>query len=375
MIGMIVVGVVLLAIVLTIFDGYYIVRTREAAIVERLGKFVTVAHAGLHFKLPWVDRVRDKISLQVRQLDVMVETKTKDNVFVQIPVAVQYEVVQGREREAYYMLSNHEQQIVAYVQDNVRSSVANMDLDDSFSSKDTIAQNVAMSLRDNMAAYGWHFVNTLVTDIRPDTRVRESMNSINAAQREREAAIAQAEAEKIRVVKEAEGAAEAKKLQGRGVAEQRKEIVEGIAQQYEMLRAAGVQENPETLMLVSQYLDAMVDVADRSHTNVLYMPSNPGGMQDLFGGMRDVLLSTQAINNEASDGLDREQRKRLEQLRAQKAQRAQQEAREVQQRAEHAFEQAPYGGQQPQAPQQQGQHPQNARQYFDELRKHLKDEG
>lgn len=375
MIGMIVVGVVLLAIVLTIFDGYYIVRTREAAIVERLGKFVTVAHAGLHFKLPWVDRVRDKISLQVRQLDVMVETKTKDNVFVQIPVAVQYEVVQGREREAHYMLSNHEQQIVAYVQDNVRSSVANMDLDDSFSSKDTIAQNVAMSLRDNMAAYGWHFVNTLVTDIRPDSRVRESMNSINAAQREREAAIAQAEAEKIRVVKEAEGAAEAKKLQGRGVAEQRKEIVEGIAQQYEMLRAAGVQENPETLMLVSQYLDAMVDVADRSHTNVLYMPSNPGGMQDLFGGMRDVLLSTQAINNEASGGLDREQRERLEQLRAQKAQRAQQAAREVQQRAEHAFEQAPYGGQQPQAPQQQGQQPQNARQYFDELRKHLKDEG
>lgn len=375
MIGMIVVGVVLLAIVLTIFDGYYIVRTREAAIVERLGKFVTVAHAGLHFKLPWVDRVRDKISLQVRQLDVMVETKTKDNVFVQIPVAVQYEVVQGREREAYYMLSNHEQQIVAYVQDNVRSSVANMDLDDSFSSKDTIAQNVAMSLRDNMAAYGWHFVNTLVTDIRPDSRVRESMNSINAAQREREAAIAQAEAEKIRVVKEAEGAAEAKKLQGRGVAEQRKEIVEGIAQQYEMLRAAGVQENPETLMLVSQYLDAMVDVADRSHTNVLYMPSNPGGMQDLFGGMRDVLLSTQAINNEASGGLDREQRERLEQLRAQKAQRAQQAAREVQQRAEHAFEQAPYGGQQPQAPQQQGQQPQNARQCFDELRKHLKDEG
>ncbi|MFS0320847.1 SPFH domain-containing protein [Corynebacterium striatum] len=375
MIGMIVVGVVLLAIVLTIFDGYYIVRTREAAIVERLGKFVTVAHAGLHFKLPWVDRVRDKISLQVRQLDVMVETKTKDNVFVQIPVAVQYEVVQGREREAYYMLSNHEQQIVAYVQDNVRSSVANMDLDDSFSSKDTIAQNVAMSLRDNMAAYGWHFVNTLVTDIRPDSRVRESMNSINAAQREREAAIAQAEAEKIRVVKEAEGAAEAKKLQGRGVAEQRKEIVEGIAQQYEMLRAAGVQENPETLMLVSQYLDAMVDVADRSHTNVLYMPSNPGGMQDLFGGMRDVLLSTNAIAaDQTSDPKTSKQVSHAERERAaqEAKQRAERAAREAQQRAEHAIEQAPYGGQQPQAPQQQGQQPKNARQYFDELRDQIK---
>ena len=252
MIATIVIVLILLLILGTLFDGYFIVRTREAAILERLGKFQKVALAGLHFKLPWVDRVRDKISLQVRQLDVMVETKTKDNVFVQIPVAVQYEVVEGREREAYYMLSNHEQQIVAYVQDNVRSSVANMDLDDSFSSKDTIARNVAASLRDNMAEYGWNFVNTLVTDIRPDSRVRESMNSINAAQREREAAVAQAEAEKIRVVKEAEGAAEAKKLQGRGVADQRKEIVEGIAQQYEMLRDAGVEESPEALMLVSQ---------------------------------------------------------------------------------------------------------------------------
>lgn len=295
MTGILVTGFIVLLVVAIILDGFFIVRTREAAIVERLGKFNRVAHAGLNLKIPLIDRVRDRISLQVRQLDVLVETKTKDNVFVQIPVAVQYQVVEGREREAYYMLSNHEQQIVAYVQDNVRSSVAGMELDESFSSKDTIAQSVAISLRDNMAAYGWNFVNTLVTDIRPDARVRESMNSINAAQREREAAVAQAEAEKIRVVKEAEGAAEARKLQGRGVADQRKEIVEGIAAQYEMLRAAGIEENPETLMLVSQYLDAMVDVASRSKTNVLYMPSNPGGMNDLFSGMRDVLLSTNAL--------------------------------------------------------------------------------
>ena len=138
MFGLVVVGLLLILIIVTAFDGFYIVRTKEAAIIERLGKFVTVAHAGLHLKVPFVDRVRAKINLQVRQLDVMVETKTKDNVFVQIPVAVQYEVVQGSERQAFYTLSNHEQQIVAYVQDNVRSSVANMALDDSFSSKDTI---------------------------------------------------------------------------------------------------------------------------------------------------------------------------------------------------------------------------------------------
>ena len=381
MIATIVIVFILLIILGTLFDGYFIVRTREAAILERLGKFQKVAHAGLHFKMPWVDRVRDKISLQVRQLDVMVETKTKDNVFVQIPVAVQYEVVQGREREAYYMLSNHEQQIVAYVQDNVRSSVANMNLDDSFSSKDTIARNVAASLRDNMAEYGWNFVNTLVTDIRPDSRVRESMNSINAAQREREAAVAQAEAEKIRVVKEAEGAAEAKKLQGRGVADQRKEIVEGIAQQYEMLRDAGVEESPEALMLVSQYLDAMVDVSHNGQASVLYMPSNPQGMGDLFSGMRDVLMANRALDSaEEPSHRRRPQPKKpsraeeIERESKRQAERAKREAIAASQRAEQQRSENQQAEPQP----QQGQHstaqPQAAREYFQQLREQLKNE-
>jgi len=373
-----VVVLIVLIILGTLFDGYFIVRTREAAILERLGKFQKVAHAGLHFKLPWVDRVRDKISLQVRQLDVMVETKTKDNVFVQIPVAVQYEVVEGREREAYYMLSNHEQQIVAYVQDNVRSSVANMDLDDSFSSKDTIARNVAASLRDNMAEYGWNFVNTLVTDIRPDSRVRESMNSINAAQREREAAVAQAEAEKIRVVKEAEGAAEAKKLQGRGVADQRKEIVEGIAQQYEMLRDAGVEESPEALMLVSQYLDAMVDVSHNGQSSVLYMPSNPQGMGDLFSGMRDVLMANRALDSaEELSQRRRPQPKKpsraeeIERESKRQAERAKREAIAASQRAEQ--QRTEQSKQAQQGPDSSAQ-PQAAREYFQQLRDQLKSE-
>ena len=381
MIATIVIVFILLIILGTLFDGYFIVRTREAAILERLGKFQKVAHAGLHFKMPWVDRVRDKISLQVRQLDVMVETKTKDNVFVQIPVAVQYEVVQGREREAYYMLSNHEQQIVAYVQDNVRSSVANMNLDDSFSSKDTIARNVAASLRDNMAEYGWNFVNTLVTDIRPDSRVRESMNSINAAQREREAAVAQAEAEKIRVVKEAEGAAEAKKLQGRGVADQRKEIVEGIAQQYEMLRDAGVEESPEALMLVSQYLDAMVDVSHNGQASVLYMPSNPQGMGDLFSGMRDVLMANRALDSaEEPSQRRRPQPKkpsRAEEIERESKRQAERAKREAIAASQHA-EQQRSEHQQAEPQPQQGQHstaqPQAAREYFQQLREQLKNE-
>ncbi|MDO4241394.1 MAG: SPFH domain-containing protein [Microbacteriaceae bacterium] len=289
-------AVAALFILILLRNTFYIVRTSEAAIIERLGKFNRVAHAGFNIKIPFIDTIRSRISLQVQQLNVDVETKTKDNVFVRIPVAVQYQVVQGRERESFYSLAHHQQQIVAYVQDNVRSSVANMPLDDSFSSKDTIAANVAMSLRDNMAEYGWNFVNTLVTDIRPDERVRTSMNSINAAQREREAAIAQAEAEKIRVVKEAEGAAEAKKLHGRGVADQRKEIAEGLATQFRMLREVGVQQSPEMLMLMTQYLDTMTDVASRSRASVMFMPSNPGGMNELIEGMRNTILSADLLD-------------------------------------------------------------------------------
>ncbi|WP_448855573.1 SPFH domain-containing protein [Corynebacterium camporealensis] len=363
--GFIVVVIILVLIVMTLFDGYFTVRTREAAILERLGKFTKIAHAGLHFKVPFIDRVRDKISLQVRQLDVMVETKTKDNVFVQIPVAVQYEVVEGREREAYYMLSNHEQQIIAYVQDNVRSSVANMDLDDSFSSKDTIARNVAISLRDNMAEYGWNFVNTLVTDIRPDSRVRESMNSINAAQREREAAVAQAEAEKIRVVKEAEGAAEARKLQGRGVAEQRKEIVEGIAAQYEMLRKAGVEESPEALMLVSQYLDAMVDVSSNGNASVLYMPSNPAGMGDLFDGMRDVLMANHALGS--SEGSKSNDNNRSRHQREESASRPQNY-----EQVQRAVEQSPHRDAFDNTESQASDMPYRLGDHFQQLRKQLR---
>ena len=206
-----------------------------------------------------------------------------------------------------------------------------------------------------MAEYGWNFVNTLVTDIRPDARVRESMNSINAAQREREAAVAQAEAEKIRVIKEAEGSAEARKLQGRGVAEQRKEIVEGIAAQYEMLRAAGIDESPEALMLVSQYLDAMVDVSSNSQSNVLFMPSNPGGMGDIFQGMRDVLMSSHALDK--NDGSAKVADNKPRQISQSQSQYNPAQSQPSQQR------------------QQQPQQVQSAREYFNEMRDQLRGGG
>lgn len=296
---LIICAVFVIAIV-SILKSFYVVQNKEAAILEKLGKFSGVRHAGLHFKTPFVEQVRDTINLQVRQLDVQVETKTKDNVFVEIPVAVQYQVIPGSEEQAFYALTDHKQQIESYVQDTVRTSVAKMTLDESFASKDNLAQDVEQSLKESMEKYGWMFINTLVTDIRPDSKVRESMNSINAAQREKAAAVELAEAEKVKVIKEAEGLAEARRLQGKGLADQRMEISKGIAEQYKHLDDVNI-DNPEIVMMMTQYFDTMIDVAERSNGAVMFMPSDTAGANNMISAMRNSLISADVISNQ--DGL------------------------------------------------------------------------
>lgn len=298
--GFLIICAVFVIAVVSILKSFYVVQNKEAAILEKLGKFSGVRHAGLHFKTPFVEQVRDTINLQVRQLDVQVETKTKDNVFVEIPVAVQYQVIPGSEEQAFYALTDHKQQIESYVQDTVRTSVAKMTLDESFASKDNLAQDVEQSLKESMEKYGWMFINTLVTDIRPDSKVRESMNSINAAQREKAAAVELAEAEKVKVIKEAEGLAEARRLQGKGLADQRMEISKGIAEQYKHLDDVNI-DNPEIVMMMTQYFDTMIDVAERSNGAVMFMPSDTAGANNMINAMRNSLISADVISNQ--DGL------------------------------------------------------------------------
>ncbi|WP_157974122.1 SPFH domain-containing protein, partial [Desertihabitans aurantiacus] len=285
-----VVAVVLVLLVLLRLTAVFTVRTQENVIVERFGKFVRVAGPGLNFKLPFVDRTTAPISLRVQQLEVNIESKTRDNVFVTVPVAVQYVIPEGNVRDAFYRLSDPTAQIRSYVFDVVRSALSGLNLDDAFESKDDIATSVERTLSNQMREYGFEIVNTLVTDISPDQRVRDSMNSINAAQRDRVAAQSLAEADKIKRVTQAEAEAEAKRLQGVGVAAQRKAIAEGIADQYELLRQAGIEDTAEQLLLMTQYFDTLQDVARNGRSNVLYLPSNPGAVGSMFDEIRNSLL-------------------------------------------------------------------------------------
>ncbi|MBD3688812.1 SPFH domain-containing protein [Nanchangia anserum] len=281
---------VLVIVMVLLTQALFVVKQQQAYIIERLGKFNRVAQPGLNVKIPFFDRIVKRVELRIQQLDLTVETKTHDNVFVTIPVSVQYQV--SNAADSYYRLASPSQQITAYVFDRVRSSLSQLDLDDAFSSKDRIAREIELTLSQEMDGYGFRIVNTLVTDINPDPTVRASMNSINAAQREREAAISLAEAEKIKIVKQAEADAESKKLQGEGIANQRKAIVDGLVSQYESLRDAGIGSEAQEMLLLTQYFDTLQEIAKHSRTQTLMLPSNPGGVADAMTELRNSLLSS-----------------------------------------------------------------------------------
>lgn len=280
----------ILAVILFIIlpATFYIVRQQQQYIIERFGKFRRVAEPGLNLKIPFIDRIASRVEMRIQQLDVLVETKTKDNVFVAIPVSVQYRVENSR--DAYYRLSEPEKQIRAYVFDRVRTSLAALNLDDAFASKDSIAHEIESTLAQEMNGYGFCIINTLVTDINPDKTVRDSMNSINAAQREREAAISLAEAQKIRVVKEAEADAESKRLQGEGIANQRKAIVNGLVEQFAALKEVGLTHDAQEILLMTQYFDTLVEVSKNSANKTIMMPSNPGGLNQMMNELRNSFI-------------------------------------------------------------------------------------
>jgi regulator of protease activity HflC (stomatin/prohibitin superfamily) len=286
-------GVVVLFVIGTIFSGFFQVRTAEAVVIQRMGKFNGVANAGINFKLPWLDQIAGRIDLRVQQLALDVETKTKDNVFVKIPVSVQYHVIPEKVYEAFYKLANPKQQISSYVFNVILGHVPKMILDDAFLQQSDIAVAIKEGLDDVMRTYGYAIDQALVTDIEPDEKVKAAMNEINAAQREQVAAQARGEAEKILKVKQAEAEAESKALQGQGIANQRKAIIEGLKESVEAFSKAVEGTTPKDVMmlvLVTQYLDTMKDIGANDRSNTIFVSHSPAAIGDLFRQMQEAVM-------------------------------------------------------------------------------------
>ena len=292
--------VIALFVIGTVLKGFFQVRTAEAVVIQRMGKFNGVANAGINFKLPWLDQIAARIDLRVQQLALDVETKTKDNVFVKMPVSVQYHVIPEKVYEAFYKLANPKQQISSYVFNVILGHVPKMNLDDAFLQQSDIAIAIKEGLDDVMRTYGYAIDQALVTDIEPDEKVKAAMNDINAAQREQVAASARGEAEKILKVKQAEAEAQSKALQGQGIANQRKAIIEGLKDSVEAFSKAVEGSTPKDVMmlvLVTQYLDTMKEIGANDKSNTILLPHSPAAVGDLFKQMQDAVM----IGHKAAD--------------------------------------------------------------------------
>ncbi len=276
----------ILFIVLVLFGTIFIVKQQSAAVVERFGKFVSTRHSGLQIKIPIVDRVAGRLSLRIQQLDVVVETKTKDDVFVKVKVSVQYKVIKDKVYDAFYKLDFPQDQITSYVFDVVRAEVPKMILDDVFEKKDDIAIAVKGELNDAMKNYGFDIIKTLVTDIDPDAQVKESMNRINASEREKVAAQFEGDAQRILIVERAKAEAESKRLQGQGIADQRREIARGLEDSVKVLNNVDINsQEASALIVVTQHYDTLQSVGSASNSNLILMPNSPQAGSEMLNNM------------------------------------------------------------------------------------------
>lgn len=276
-----------------LFMMFYTVDQQSVAIIERFGKYVRVARAGLHFKLPFIEKIPGRVSLRVQQLDVKAETKTKDNVFVNVIISIQYRVGPERVYDAFYKLEDPHMQINSYVFDVVRAKVPAITIDELFEKKDDIAIAIKTELNDIMSDFGFDIVNSLVTDLEPVAKVKDAMNEIIAAQRLKIAAREKAEADKIMKVKAAEADAESKALQGKGIADQRIAIVNGLQASVEDFQEAIEGTSPQDVMnliLLTQYFDTLKDIGETSNTNTILIPHGPGALGDLSQQIRDAMI-------------------------------------------------------------------------------------
>jgi len=289
-------AIVIFFVLSIVLGSFFTISTAQVAVIARFGKFLRVAEAGLNWKWPIIDAIAGKVSLRVNQINLTMETKTKDNVFVTIPISVQNRVRPDRVFDAFYKLSNPVEQIQSYVEQVILGHVPGMTLDEVFASQSSIASAVKQELDADMAAFGYEIVNVLVTDIVPDAKVKSAMNDINAAQREQVAANARGEAEKILVVKKAEAEAESKALQGQGIANQRKAIIEGLQGSIEQFqRVIGGVSTSEVmqLVLITQYFDTIKSIGESDKTNTLFVSHSPAAVRDISDQIMQSMIGAE----------------------------------------------------------------------------------
>jgi len=287
----------IIPIILIILSGLFIVKQQTSVIIERFGKYQSIRQSGLNLKIPLVDRVAGRISLKIQQLDVIVETKTKDDVFVHLKISVQFLIRKDHVYDAFYKLQNPHEQITAFIFDVVRAEVPKMILDDVFEKKEEIALAIQRDLKQAMLDYGYDIIKALVTDIDPDESVKVAMNRINAAEREKVAAQHEGDAQRILIVERAKAEAESKRLQGKGIADQRREIARGLEESVDVLNKAGINsQEASALIVITQHYDTLQSIGSDTNSNLILLPNNPNAASSMLNDMVTSLVAANKIN-------------------------------------------------------------------------------
>jgi len=283
---------------LILFASFFTVKQQTSVIIETFGKFTSIRQAGFQLKIPGVQRISGRISLKIQQLDVIIETKTLDDVFVKLKVSVQFKVIKDKVYDAFYKLDYPHDQITSYVFDVVRAEVPKMKLDDVFVKKDDIAIAVKTELNEAMSNYGYDIIKTLVTDIDPDAQVKAAMNRINAADREKTAAQYEGDAQRILIVERAKAEAESKRLQGKGIADQRREIARGLEESVDVLNKAGINsQEASALIVITQHYDTLQSIGAGTNSNLILLPNNPNAASSMLNDMVTSLVAANTIEN------------------------------------------------------------------------------
>ena len=290
-------------------SSFFIVKQQTAAIIERFGRFNSIRQSGLQLKIPLVDKVAGRLSLKIQQLDVIVETKTLDDVFVRLKVSVQYRVLTEKVYDAFYKLDYPHEQITSYVFDVVRAEVPKMKLDDVFVKKDDVALAVKAELNDAMLDYGFDIIKTLVTDIDPDAQVKAAMNRINAADREKTAAQYEGDAARILIVEKAKAEAESKRLQGQGIADQRREIARGLEESVDVLNRVGINsQEASALIVVTQHYDTLQAIGQETNSNLILLPNSPQAGSNMLNDM----VASFTASNQIGEAMKNQKKKKEE---------------------------------------------------------------
>ncbi len=295
--------IVIVVSLLILFASFFIVKQQTSAIIETFGKFTSIRQAGFQLKIPGVQRIAGRLSLKIQQLDVIIETKTLDDVFVKLKVSVQFKVIKDKVYDAFYKLDYPHDQITSYVFDVVRAEVPKMKLDDVFVKKDDIAIAVKSELNEAMRNYGYDIIKTLVTDIDPDSQVKAAMNRINASEREKVAAQYEGDAQRILIVERAKAEAESKRLQGKGIADQRREIARGLEESVDVLNRAGINsQEASALIVITQHYDTLQSIGADTNSNLILLPNNPNAASSMLNDMVTSLVAANKIESSSVSG-------------------------------------------------------------------------